>query len=77
MAGVRTNLKDGILFAANTTYSHKTSLLLLTYANPMVLGILASIAIPAFISYQDRVEEAALIEAEQIRELEQREAQQN
>ncbi|MBN2495793.1 MAG: hypothetical protein JXR96_14470 [Deltaproteobacteria bacterium] len=63
MASVNAVLPDGLFFASNSYTSHKTTIVFLTYLNPMLLGTMASIAIPAFVSYQTRAE-AAAIEAE-------------
>ncbi len=62
MAQVMTNLPEGIYFASNSSDSHKSTLLTAVYANPAVIGILAAVAIPAFIKYQEKASAAALIE---------------
>ncbi len=62
---IRVNEKDGIFVASNEASSHKTTLLTMNYANPAVIGILAAVAIPAFIDYKNkRRAEAASYEAE-------------
>lgn len=57
------NMDNGILLASNTAYSHKLTLLGAGYLNPLTLGVWASIAIPAFISYVDGAKEAANVVA--------------
>jgi hypothetical protein len=59
-------LPDGMFFESISNTSHKTTILTMGYANPAVLGILAAIAIPAFINYRDRAA-AAAVEAETLR----------
>jgi hypothetical protein len=51
-AQVIANLPDGIYMASNSCDSHKSTLLATIYSNPAMMGILAAVAIPAFIDYQ-------------------------
>jgi len=50
MASCTAAIDEGLFFASNATSSHKATLLALAYANPMMLGMLAAVAVPAFIA---------------------------
>jgi hypothetical protein len=45
---VRTNLPDGILVRSNWNHSLKTNLAIISIYNPVTVGLMAAIAIPAF-----------------------------
>lgn len=60
IASVRTNLPEGLLFTSNTVSSHKSSILAMMYANPFIIGILAAVAIPSFVEYQNKAKGAAI-----------------
>jgi len=58
LAGCNGMLPDGLFFVSNSNSSHKVSLLTLAYANPWMIGILAAVAIPSFIGYQDSAQDS-------------------
>lgn len=53
MASCNGMLPDGFVFASNSSASHKLTIMAFGYANPMMIGMLAAIAIPTFIGYRD------------------------
>lgn len=48
IASVQVNGTDSFYFASNSTFSHKSTLGMLMYVNPLTLGVLSAVAIPAF-----------------------------
>ncbi|MBW2703597.1 MAG: hypothetical protein JRF33_22505 [Deltaproteobacteria bacterium] len=70
MASCNGMVPDGMFFASNSSASHKATILTLGYANPMMIGILAAVAIPAFIDYKRKSEAIGAIgpiEAQELR----------
>jgi type IV pilus assembly protein PilA len=57
---VRTNLPDGILFRSNWNRSLKGDLALLTIYNPVTVGLIAAMAIPAYQRVQQASQEKAV-----------------
>ncbi len=57
MASCNGMLPDGFAFASNSSMSHKLTIMAFGYANPMMIGMLAAIAIPAFVGYRDAAAE--------------------
>jgi hypothetical protein len=55
-AGIRVNQSDGIYTASNDPYSHKLTLMVASFYNPFLIGILAAVAIPNFLEYKRKAE---------------------
>lgn len=54
VASASVNLEDGIFFQSNHTDSHKSTLFAVSLFNPVTLGIIAAVTIPAFSNYMRR-----------------------
>lgn len=53
IAGVQVNGTDSLYYASTSTFSHKVTLGMFVYLNPVTLGVLGAIAIPSFMNYTE------------------------
>ncbi len=57
VASVRKNLPDGVFIASNSSSSHKTTLLGLSYGGTAFLGgVVAAVVVPAYMEYQQKAD---------------------
>ncbi len=59
LAGVQVNGTQSVYYASNSTFSHKATLGMFVYLNPVTLGVLSAVALPSFLSYQSALSEIA------------------
>lgn len=59
--GVRKNLPEGVLYVAHSPYSHKRTLVTASIYNPVTIGLMASMAVPAFQKVRTSSQEKAVL----------------